>query len=559
MFNDEFYPTPRAVIERMFAGLDVSGSVVLDPQAGSGKLIEFANEVGAHTLACEINDDLAKIASQKANEFIGRDFFDIKAEDVSHVDFIIMNPPFSNADKHMIHACEVAPDGCTIISLCNWETISNTYTRDRKQLYKLIHDNGTKENLGNVFSTADRKTDVEIGMVSMFKPKTGDDEFADYLFSDDEEPEYHASGLIQYSYIRDIVGRYVQGCKLYESVIESSKAINEVIKPLGGSFTINFRAIEECDSSHIDYDQYKKSLQKSAWRGIFKKLDMGKYLTTSTLADVNRFVEQQTNKPFSMKNVEAMLSVIVGTHGSRMNKVIEETFDWLTDRHDGNRKEVEGWKTNSMYMVNKKFIAPYSNIGFGSYGQPEIRWSTTGHKIDDLVKSICYITGKNYDNYESIEDFFRTKQVKNEDYFNAIAEVSEVTGLPNKSCTFWHSQFKYFNGGDRDKLHGSLRMQWTRAYNENDVNTLLDFYEAKKYPKSVFDKENPEYKEWGKWQEWTWFKIKVYKKGTFHVQFLDDKIWEMFNKAAVKAKGWQLPTQTGSDVRRKKTGVEVFQ
>ena len=30
-----------------------------------------------------------------------------------------MNPPFSNADKHILHTYEIAPRGCKIIALCN--------------------------------------------------------------------------------------------------------------------------------------------------------------------------------------------------------------------------------------------------------------------------------------------------------------------------------------------------------------------------------------------------------------------------------------------------------
>lgn len=562
MFDSEFYPTPKAVIEYMFSTIDVSGCAVLEPHAGKGDIVDHAKLCGAHVLACELNEDLAKIAASKAHEFIGNDFFELKAEDISHVQFIIMNPPFSNADKHIQHAYNIAPDGCVILSLLNWETVNKSnYSRSRIKLLSLIEEYGLKENLGDVFSSAERKTGIDIGFIQLFKPKGKEDEFADYLFSDEEEPEFHESGLIQYSYIRDIVGRYIKGCQMFENVMLISNEINDTIKPLGGGFSLSFSAIEEReDRCSIDYKTYKKKLQKSAWRAIFREMKMEKYLTRSTLADVNKFVEQQANKPFSMKNISAMISVIVGTHGSRMNKVIEETFDWLTERHSDNRHSVEGWKTNSMYMVNKKFIAPYMGVGrHYNGGHPEVSWSSTGHQIDDLVKAICFITGKNYNNYKSIREFFEADVEINENYKNTIILAAKETGLSENTCRFWHSNFKHYkSNSDKDRLHRHLKMQWTTAYNEEEVNKMCEFYDNHNIPSSYFEKETTTYKEWGKWYEWTFFKIKVFKKGTFHCQFLDEKVWEMFNKAAVKAKGWQLPTRTGSDMNRKETGVEVY-
>jgi len=556
MFDQEFYPTPIEVVERMLSGIDVCGKVILEPSAGKGDIIDILKQRGASVIACELHSELAIISAKKADVFLTNDFFDVKPEDISHVNFIIMNPPFSNADKHILHAYEIAPGGCTIISLCNYSTIEHRHSRNRIKLYNLIHDNGNSSSLGNVFDTAERKTDVEVGLISLYKPKAGDDEFADYLFSDEEEPEYNQSGIFQYSYIRDIVGRYIQGCKLFESVINSQKTINEVIKPLGGDFDISFRAINENKIDYgLDYERYKKTLQKSAWRAIFNKMKMDKYLTSSTLSDVNRFVEQQTNKPFTMKNIETMLQIIVGTHGSRMDKVIEEVFDWLTDRHHDNRKDVEGWKTNSMYMVNQKFIAPYSHVSKGYNGKPEISWSNNGHKIDELVKAICFITGKNYDNMTSIRDFFTRTEVKNEEYFEAINEAINETGLSERICSFWHSNFRYFNLNDREKFHRNQSANWINAYDKDVIDKLCDFYESKKYPTNVFLEKIEIYKDWGTWYEWTFFKIKVFKKGTFHCQFLDEKVWEMFNKAAIKAKGWRVPERTGSDIKRKGTEV----
>lgn len=57
-----------------------------------------------------------------------------------------------------------------------------------------------------------------------------------------------------------------------------------------------------------------------------------------------------------MRNIYRMLEIIVGTHAQRMDKALIEVFDKLTMHYHENRYNVEGWKTNSYYLVNKKFI-----------------------------------------------------------------------------------------------------------------------------------------------------------------------------------------------------------
>ncbi len=481
MFDKQFYPTPVRVVYQMIAELDLNGKTVLEPSAGKGDIVKVLKESGAKVVICEKNEDLALISSKKADVFIKHDFLQVTSDEISHVHFIIMNPPFLFADKHILHAYEIAPEGCVIVALCNYETVSNKYSRNRDRLGKLVAKYGTSENIGDVFSTAERTTEIDIGLIKLYKPKTGANEFDDFMFSEEEEEQYFgASGLVQYSKIRDIVGRYIQGVQMFDTVIGTASAINDTIKPLGGSFRLSFSAIEHRDDgfSELTREEYKKRLQKSAWRSVFREMKMEKYLTQSAKEQINKFVEQQTNKPFTMKNIFKMAELIVGTHEGRMQKVIEEVFDWLTEHHHDNRQGVEGWKTNSMYFVGMKFIAPYCGLQKGWSGQPTFSYSDRAERMEDLIKALCMVTGKNY----------------------------------------------------------------------NDMIPLIDFFRED-------TRGEKGYKEWGTWYDWNFFQIKV---GTMHVKFKDKQVWEMFNRAACKAKGWQIPERTGSDFKRKKEGVEVY-
>ena len=86
---------------------------------------------------------------------------------------------------------------------------------------------------------------------------------------------------------------------------------------------------------------------------------MQKYATKGLKEDINKFVEQQENIPFTMKNIYRMLEIVIGTQSQRMDKAMIEVFDKVTERYSENRYNLEGWKANSHYLVNKKFINPY--------------------------------------------------------------------------------------------------------------------------------------------------------------------------------------------------------
>lgn len=100
MFHNEFYPTPTDVLEMM--QLDCKGKIILEPHAGFGHIVEYCKNQGAkEVIAIEINERCRHILRSKC-QIIGEDFFQCKPEDISHIDTIIMNPPFSNAEKHFL-------------------------------------------------------------------------------------------------------------------------------------------------------------------------------------------------------------------------------------------------------------------------------------------------------------------------------------------------------------------------------------------------------------------------------------------------------------------------
>lgn len=411
MFNKNFYPTPIHVLDLM--NIDCMNKTVLEPQAGKGDIVDYLKLNGAKkVIACEINKDLQKIVQSKC-QLVGDDFFTITKGDVSHVQMIVMNPPFDNADKHIMHAFEIAPEGCEIISLCNWQTISN---KSRYRLLtKLINDSyGVTENLGNCFSNSERKTDVPVGLVRLFKPIVSQSTEFDGFFID-EEPKFEGSnGLMPFNEVRNVVNRYVEAVKEFDNVIKSLEIIKQLTNEIVGASSLSVKVSDELiENKH----EYMKNLQVKSWEYVINKAGVRKYTTSEMNAEINKFVNTQNKYPFTMKNVYQMFNIIIQTRKQQFDKSLVNVIDNFTRHTKENRFEVEGWVANEGHLLSKKIIIPnifkrvydYENGCDSKYVTPE--WygfrgvNSNFQRLDDLVKIICLLSGYMYDDILKLRDY----------------------------------------------------------------------------------------------------------------------------------------------------------
>lgn len=491
--NQDFYPTPEDTIEEM--GIECRRKIVLEPQKGKGDIVKWLFDNGAEeVLTCELNKDLAQI-THPDERFLKHDFLELTAEEISHIDMIVMNPPFSQGTKHLLHAWNIAPAGCEIISLINSASLENDYTRERKELLKIIETYGTEKSLGDCFNQAERKTPVVVYLVTLYKPaEAGEKEFEGF-FTEEDEQEEQGNGIMKYNAVRDVVQRYIASVKCYDECVTQNDKLNVINAPFSiGSFKI------EVSHNHVcqDREEYKKALQKSAWDYIFSLMNLQKYVTAGVKRDINKFVEKQTKYPFTMRNIYAMFDIIVGTREATFNKSLVEAIDNFTRHTDENRYNVEGWKTNEGHLLNMKFIVPYM-VECSPYRPNDVdtRSSNNSEQLQDLVKVICSLTGTNYDNFISLHYCIR-------------------------------SQYELYDG---------LKC----VEYDNDYNKMVKYKEAyeKEHLRPVEIKDNK--LEWGKWADWTFFEIKPYKKGTLHIKFKSEDVWAIVNRAYGKIKGQVLP------------------
>lgn len=514
--NPDFFPTPTDVINKMLQHYDISNKIILEPSAGKGDIVNILIEQGAKDiLFCEKSEPLQKIIGEKAR-FICADFLALTSDRISHINAIVMNPPFSDGVKHILHAYEIAPKGCTIVSLVNSSNLKNDYTKERKELKNIIDLLGTVTDLGKCFNSAERTTDVEVSMITI--KKAGEDYNSEFQgFFMDEEPETEGvDGIMKYDAITDLVNRYVAAVKLFDEQLNTGVKMNNLLRGFYGK-ELTFNCSE--DGKIKLRADFKKDMQREGWTFVFHKLDLTRDMTKSTREKINKFIEEQTNIPFTVKNIWQMLNIIVQTREQTMNEALLDVFNKITEHHHENRHNVEGWKTNSHYLIGKKFILPdicyQDQRYYKGRSNIEMSGSRNTEILEDFNKALSFVTGINY---------------------NTLGELSKHVRYEYKIKT--NDSIHYYSGGPND---------WSFE------NVKKSLYE--KGAHYTIERSTPVY---GEWFEWGYFRCKAFKKGSMHFEWLDLDLWGKFNQRIAKLKGYPLFEQKQqTDYQKRNSGYKT--
>lgn len=481
MIGVQFYPTPETLLENI--DINCKDKVVLEPSAGKGDIVNHLYQRGANkVLTCEIDPVLAEYLKGQS-QFIRPDFMQVTSEELSHINMIVMNPPFSKAESHIIHAWKVAPEGTEIIAICNAETLKKNYRY--RELASIVENYGVYEYQSNAFSESERKTDVEIAILRLFKPiiSQENDRWEGFFETEDIQPD-QSEGIVKFNELQAMVNTYVSAVRFFDQVHEDLARLNLVTDGYGmklQGFTVS------SNETVVTKEHYARELQKSMWKKIFKYMNLDKYVTAGVRKDINAFVEQQTKYPFSLRNIYRMLEIIIGTREENFNRAVVEAIDNFTRYTHENRFGVEGWKTNAGHMLNKKFIVNYMSEKIDGGGLKIKTWNSNYHYIEDLTKVMCNLTGVDY---------------------NTIKSISYA------ACN-WNEDGYLTKKGERVKSHIGT------GYQDRIIG---------------YDKLSP-----NTWYDWGFFEFKVFKKGTMHLKFKDTEQWYLLNQKYGQIKGFNLP------------------
>ena len=460
-----FYPTPSSIAGKMFGDLDWHMiHRVLEPSAGKGDLLislmhhradTVSNRWGTFKLdvdCCEIDPYLRQILKYNFSEEKISSLYDKRPDRYSrgseklekeisalescdmhivHDDFlsyytyktydlIIMNPPFADGDKHLLHALDMQKNGGSIICLLNAETIRNPYSATRKLLIKRLDElNADVRYIEDAFSSAERAANVDVAIIKVVIPKA---EFESTFFNRMEEArkqeaEYDAEihDLVAGDYIEQAVQLYnVEVAATMEFIKEYYALVPHMLCSIKDDKynrpILTLTVGTDTYTSGLSTDKYMKTVRMKYWEALFDNPKFTKKLTSELREKYRGQIDRMANYEFSAFNIKQVMCEMNSELQTGVEKAILDLFEKLTVEHSWypecsqNKHYFNGWKTNAAHKIGKKCIIPTHGM-FASYSWSKETFdvSTAYKVISDLEKAFSYLDADREEDTELLE------------------------------------------------------------------------------------------------------------------------------------------------------------
>jgi 16S rRNA G966 N2-methylase RsmD len=476
-FNDipEFYPTPIHLKKKMIDCINYNNrnniKNILEPSAGRGDLAEalqktyiIRSEANIDTI--EIDQNLRHVLTGKGFKVVHDDFLTL--ETYKKYDLVFMNPPFKNGVKHLLKAIDLIKKGGQAICLLNAETLKNPYSNDRKHLLTLLDQyNADIQYLQNEFITADRKTGVEIALVSVEIPYNTKDsliledlkkeEFF-HLRNEQQEDRRTEQQISHTDFIKDIVSRYnyevKAGVKLINEYESLSPYIGETLQQR------EYNSSNPMISMDITVNQYISKVRYKYWVALFNSQQFEKLFTSNLREEFRDRLEDLKGYDFSEFNIIQIKAQMMANMSKSLEKTILDLFDDFSHKHhytetSKNIHYYNGWKTNKAYKINKKVIMPLNAFdSWSCYTSYSISWNVK-EKLEDIEKVFNYLDNGNSrsinlrETLEQAEKDGQTKQIETKYFY--------ITFYKKGTC---HLEFKDLDLLHKFNVYGSQRKGW---------------------------------------------------------------------------------------------------
>lgn len=490
MFNDDFYPTPYSLADKMVYKHDIRTiKTVLEPSAGRGDLADrilqrmISNNGGSYNKeykpdidVIELDQNLRHILKGKGYRIVHDDFLTYNT--YKQYDLIISNPPFSTGDLHLLKILEMQKNGGKIVCLLNAETLKNPYTVTRKDLIqKLDEYNASIEYIDDAFKVAERRTDIQIALISVDIPKV---QKPSYIFeklrqskSAEQEKETQYS-LINGDMIKGIVEQYNFEVNAGVELIREYEAMAPYMLR---SFTDSYQkdpilklSFHDCDrySTDLSINEFIRRVRMKYWKALFENKDFMGLLTSNLRDEYYRRVETLADYDFSQYNIYSLRVEMNANMMQSVEDTILNLFDEFSNKHhyyDEMSKNIwmySGWKTNSAYKINKKVIIPYTANIRRSYNY------VNGEQV-----YYKYFDGTGIDKLRDAEKVFNyldgglTDEISIDEALKAAAEegITKKIKLKFFTCTFFqkgtcHIEFNNLDLLDKFNIFGSQKKGW---------------------------------------------------------------------------------------------------
>lgn len=436
-FNEEFYPTPKSLLNKIFDGVDWKQvDTILEPSAGKGDIIEFIqNSEEAHRyhhnfeIDCiEKDPNLQAVLKQKGFRLVHDDFFTFHTW--KQYDLIVMNPPFSCGDKHLLNALKLQEDGGNVICILNAETLKNPYSVTRQALALRLEDlHANVSYMQNEFVSAERKTSVEIAVVKVSIPKKERDS---RIFSElreskqmSEQTVQEQTSLAENDYIKAAVKQFELETEAGIRLIREYQAMKPyMLRSLSGgnlakNDSILYLTMDKYNpcSPEVTENEFLKVVRLKYWTSIFNDSRFTGHMTSNLLSEYRTQIDKLADYDFSCFNIKTIQADIAIKLVKGVEECIVKLFDELSfqysysDELGRNIHYYNGWKTNKAWIINKKVILPWMNA-WGRYnGSYDPASYEIIEKLADIEKALDYLSGSSGNERGIRETLHKAKKI----------------------------------------------------------------------------------------------------------------------------------------------------
>lgn len=491
--RDTFYPTPDDLAAQLLEGIDWRTiSTILEPSAGAGDLAQsvaqriraashrsyWSDEPDADIDCVEIDESLRAVLKQKKFRVVGDDFLSFHT--FKRYDLIVMNPPFDQGARHLLKALSLIENGGSVRCILNAETIRNPFSSERQQLAKLLDEHQAKVNfVQNAFASAQRKTGVEVALVSVDIPRKPSS-FSHILEALDKDvlrrkkelpPEQQE--IIKGDYIAAAVDRFnyevEAGLRLIRDYLSMKHLFADSLDPEDKYSKDTIVLFVEKGSVYTPND-YIRRVRLKYWTALFRNPQFTKNLTSNLQDELRASVREMADYDFSEFNIyslrlELQKQLVSGIEETIMNLFEDWTNKYHYDENSQNIHYFNGWKTNDAFAVNKKVIIPFYHVWS--------QWSGE-YRPDD------YEIEKKLADIEKVFDYLGSMREVRYD-LHAQLSLARQTGTSRKIyCTYFYVTF-YKKGTCHIEFHDLDVLAKFNLFAAKNKNWLPPCYGKKAY------------------------------------------------------------------------------
>lgn len=357
-------------------------------------------------------------------------------------DLIIMNPPFSNGDRHLLKALKLQEGGGNIVCLLNAETLRNPYTETRKELLRQLNKyNAQIEYIENAFVSAERRTGVEIALIKVSIKHEQEESDIYNRFEEAEKyeiPEENHTELEVADVIKAIVNQYRVECKAGIELIRQYRAMMphmlrsfETKKVENPDGTVEYRYVDTSpilrltDSSERGYDsvtvnEFLHRVRFKYWSALMSKPEFVGKLTSKLQDEYRKRVNKLADYEFSEYNIKMLHAEMNAQIKTGIENEIVAMFDRLTEEHSWypecqkNKHYYDGWKTNKAHKIDKKVIIPCYGVFDSWDGKP--RKYEAEKVLSDIERILNFLDGHmtaEVDSWNNLDYYFKYGNTKN--------------------------------------------------------------------------------------------------------------------------------------------------